>query len=298
MANRRCAYLTMEEPDGFEVDIEMAFPYLEKMGWQVEPVPWISSSVNWSEFDAVYIGSPWDYPEDAERFLGVLDAIVKCGTILVNDISLVHWTLSKTYLRDLEQRGADIVPSLWFETIDEATIDDAFDTFETEKIIIKPVVSTNATHTYLLTRHRAEEMSTELAIIFESRPFVIQSFVESVQTAGEFSLFFFDREFSHAVRKVPAEADFRVQEQFGAKIVDFDPNPRVLAAAGKIIQLVDPVPVYARVDLVLGAGGNPLLMELELIEPSMYLRKCPAAPVRFAEAFDRYVVQKTGGEMA
>ena len=286
----------MDKPDGFEVDIELAFPPLEEQGWRFDAVSWRSPSVRWQDFDAVYIGAAWDYPEDPQRFLGVLESIVESGTVLVNDISLVRWTLAKTYLRDLEQRGVEIVPSLWHESFDAKIIAGAFREFGSERIIIKPVVSTNATDTHLLTKERAEAMTKELRLTFENRSFVIQDFIASIQSEGEFSLFYFDGAYSHAVRKLPAEADFRVQEQFGAEIVDFEPDADVLAAGDRIIQLVDPTPVYARVDLVRGAGGMPLLMELELIEPSLYLRKSPQAPVRFADAFSRYFNNKSEGD--
>ena len=284
----------MAEPDGFEVDIEMAFPPLEAMGWQFDAVSW-RSSVEWREFDAVYIGAAWDYPQDPERFLQVLDTIVSAGTILVNDISLVRWTLAKTYLRDLEQRGVPIVPSLWFDTFDGGALEEAFDRFGDDRIIIKPVISTNALDTHLLTRVAATEMGAELAQTFANRPYVVQQFVRRIQETGEYSLFFFSGEYSHAVRKVPAESDFRVQEQFGSTIVDCNPEEDLLTAGKTVIKLVEPQPVYARIDIVRGNDGLPLLMELELIEPSMYLRSSPAAPAQFASAFERYYNEKTGG---
>ena len=284
----------MAEPDGFEVDIELAFPPLEKKGWQFEAVSW-RAAVPWQDYDAVYIGAAWDYPQDPARFLDVLERIVQSGPVLVNDISLVRWTLAKTYLRDLEQRGADVVPGLWYETIDDTTIDQAFDAYGGEQIIIKPVISTNALHTYLLTRESAAAMTDELRAIFMNRPFVIQEFQARVQSEGEFSLFFFAGHYSHAVRKLPASADFRVQEQYGANIVDCEPGQDILAAAEAIIRQVAPTPVHARVDLVLGNTGKPLLMELELIEPSLYLRKSPQAPERFAAAFEHYFQSASGG---
>lgn len=296
MANiKRCAYLTMEKPDGFEVDIELAFPPLAEKGWQFDAVSWRSAEARWRDYDAVYIGAAWDYPQDPEHFVEVLDSIDRSGALLVNDISLVRWTLAKTYLRDLELRGADIVPSLWHESFDTRFIDAAFDYFGSERIIIKPVVSTNAMHTYLLSRDDATVMSAKLQSAFGNRPFVIQEFIASVQGEGEFSLFFFAGDYSHAVRKVPAEADFRVQEMFGAEIIECDPGQDLLDAGWKIIGMVQPVPVYARIDLVRRDNGNPLLMELELIEPSLYLRQSPQAPKRFADAFDRNFRIKIGG---
>jgi len=152
----------MSEPDGFEVDIELAFPPLEAEGWRFGAVNWRSPSVRWRDFDAVYIGAAWDYPEEPQRFVDVLESIVQSGTVLVNDISLVRWTLAKTYLRDIEQRGANIVPSLWYESFDRQAVEDAFDKFGNERIIIKPVVSTNATDTHLLTKERVAAMAAEL----------------------------------------------------------------------------------------------------------------------------------------
>lgn len=285
----------MQQPDGFEVDIETAFPPLAALGWQFDAVRWQSTSIDWAEYDAVYIGAAWDYPDDADCFIAVLERIVQSGTILVNDLSLVRWTLAKTYLRELESRGVNIVPSLWYESFDMRVVNDAFGFFHTETIIIKPVISTNATHTYLLASAQAEALADELAVAFENRPFVIQKFMSSVQAAGEYSLFFFDGLFSHAVRKVPASADFRVQEQFGATIAAVAADADLLEEAEKVMGMVDPGPVYARVDLVRDDDGQPRLMELELIEPSMYLQLSPTAPTRFAEAFDRYYNEKNRG---
>ena len=292
--SRHCAYLTMAEPDGFEVDIELAFPPLEARGWQFEAVSW-RSSVQWSRYDAVYIGAAWDYPQDPGRFLSVLDSIVESGTLLINDISLVRWTIAKTYLRDLEQHGIRIVPSLWFDDFDADALDAAFDCLDGDSIIIKPVISTNALDTHLLTRDTASAMTDELSQTFADRPYVVQQYVSGIQEAGEYSLFFFAGEYNHTVRKMPAESDFRVQEQFGSTIVDCEPGAELLAAAKKVIEQVEPQPVYARVDMVCGDDGQPMLMELELIEPSMYLRKSPAAPAQFASAFERYYNEKTGG---
>ena len=284
----------MAEPDGFEVDIELAFPPLEARGWRFEAVSW-RSTVPWSRFDAVYIGAAWDYPQDPGRFLGVLDDIVESGTVLINDISLVRWTIAKTYLRDLERQGVRIVPSLWFDDFDVDALDASFDSLGGDRIIIKPVISTNALDTHLLTRDAANAMTVELAQTFANRPYVVQQFISDIQTEGEYSLFFFAGEYNHAVKKTPAESDFRVQEQYGSTIVDCDPDADLLAAANEVIKLVTPVPVYARVDMVRGNEGQPMLMELELIEPSMYLRKSPAAPAQFASAFERYYNEKTGG---
>lgn len=110
-----------------------------------------------------------------------------------------------------------------------------------------------------------------------------------MQAEGEFSLFFFSNEFSHAILKTPKENDFRVQEEYGARIVSTDPENALLETAANVLSLVEPMPVYARYDFICGPDGRFLLMELEVIEPSLYLCMDSESPTRFARAFDAYV---------
>jgi hypothetical protein len=285
----------MENSDGWSIDAELGFPPMETLGWQVDSVPWRSFEGNWDQFDAVYIGTPWDYPEDPEGFLRVLGTIDASTALLVNELALVNWSLAKTYLRDLEERGAAIVPSIWREQMSAETLDAAFDEYGTERIIVKPVVSTNATDTYLLTREGARELESVLVTTFENRPFVVQPFIESIQTEGEFSLFYFNRELSHATIKIPKRGDFRVQEEHGADVMSVQPEAALVETGDLVMRLVYPMPAYARVDFVRGPDGRFLVMELELIEPSLYLRMDSQAPQRFAEAFDQYVTNKLTG---
>jgi hypothetical protein len=122
------------------------------------------------------------------------------------------------------------------------------------------------------------------------RAVLAQPFVRAIPEGGEVSLFYFGGMFSHAVRKIPAPGDFRVQEEHGAEIATIIPTSEILQAGARAMDAVPEVPLYARVDLVPAndAEGH-WLMELELIEPALYLRMNPEAPRRFAEAFVRQV---------
>lgn len=289
MTGRRCAFLAMENSEGWSIDVELGIAPLEALGWQVELVPWRRSGIDWDRFDAVYIGTPWDYPEDADRFLSVLADIAASRAVLVNDLSLVRWNLPKTYLRELAERGADVVPGCWLDRYDPAAVERAAGELGAERIVLKPVVSSNARDTFLLTRAEARAAHERLRAAFGNRPLVVQPYMTAIESEGEFSLFYFGGELSHAIRKTPRAGDFRVQEEHGASIVRASPGPEAASAADFVMSLVRPVPAYARCDLVRGPDGRFLLMELELIEPSMYLRMDPAAPERFAAAFDCYV---------
>jgi len=124
---------------------------------------------------------------------------------------------------------------------------------------------------------------------FCGRPFFVQPFMDNVPDEGEYSLFFFNGEYSHAILKTPEQGDFRTQEEHGADIKSVVATSQQIHAAEKLLAFVDPSPLYARVDLVRDAAGNFLLMELELIEPSLYLRTDEQAAARFAAAFDQRV---------
>lgn len=289
MTLKRCAYLTMDDPGDFVTDYDLSFEPMLALGWQVDTVAWRDTSIEWDDYDAVYICTPWDYPQHAEHFIAVLEAIERSSAILVNELSLVRWTLAKTYLRDLEECGAAIVPSLWFDDIDTPQISDWFRALGTETLVIKPDIGANAKDTYVLEKPVPDEMLKHLLETFENRPFFVQPFVANIQTEGEYALFFFSGEYSHAILKTPKSGDFRVQEEYGADIVSVDPPQQLIDTAHAVLALIDPQPVYVRADFVRGDNDQFWLMELELIEPSMYLRMDKDAPARFANAFDRHV---------
>ena len=283
---KRCAYLVMEDPGDFVTDYHLSFDAMAGRGWQVDCVPWRNASHDWNQYQAAYICTPWDYPDDPQLFMAVLESIEASSAHLINPISLVRWSLAKTYLRDLENRGGAIVPSLWFEHFDAHQVAGWFDHFNANRIIVKPQVGTNSQHQVVLRHPVAAEQLAELQRQYRERPFFVQPFIDSVQGEGEYSLFFFGGEYSHAILKTPAQDDFRSQEEHGAEIRSIAATEEQVAAAEKLLSLVDPQPTYVRVDLVRDARDGYLLMELELIEPSLYLRTDPGAADRFASAFN------------
>lgn len=288
MTQRTFAFLTMEDTAAWSIDADLAFPPLAALGWDCRWLPWRTPGVDWDAYDAVYPAATWDYPEDPAAFLGVMEAIERSSAVLVNDIRLLRWNLPKTYLRDLASRGADVVPSRWYERFADCDLEADAARFGSERLVVKPVVSTNATDTFLLSLPLAAGDREGLAASFAERPFLVQPFVESVKSLGEYSLFFIGGAYSHAIQKVPKRGDFRVQEEHGAEIRPAAPDAELSAAADRVMRLVEPRPVYARCDFLRG-DGRYRLMELELIEPSLYLRMDDRAPSRFAAALDRHV---------
>jgi len=292
---RACAFLTMADESGFVTDYRPGIPPLEALGWTVECVPWRGPGRDWSRYDAVYIAAPWDYTEAPDAFLATLGAIEASGALLVNPLALVRWNLDKRYLQDLERRGVATVPSLWCERFGDATPDAWFGELGADRLVVKPRIGANAERTYVLDGPPAPMPAGTLARAFAQRPFIVQPFIAAIRTEGEYSLFYLGGKLSHAIRKLPKAGDFRVQEEHGADIRPATPDADLVAAGDVALAAVDPVPAYARADFVRGADGRFLLMELELIEPSLYLRMDPGAPGRFAAALDDYVRRHRAG---
>ena len=282
---KRIAYLTMADMADFVTDHDLSIVPMQALGWQVDEVPW-RSRADWNAFDAVYICTPWDYPESAEQFLDVLESIEASRALLINDLALVHWTLEKTYLRDIERLGSDIVPSTWYDGFESSSPDAFFSEHAVDRIVAKPTVGANAKDTFVLTHPIGELQLQQLRRTFAERPFLVQPFIESIQSDGELSLFFFNGDYSHAIRKTPKPGDFRVQEEHGAEIRAERPCDELLQVANALFAQIDPTPTYGRGDWVRDSDGGYLLMELELIEPSLYLRTDRGAAARFARALD------------
>lgn len=276
---RRCAFLTTDRLDGFVTYDRLLVEPLARRGWTVDEVPW-RAAADWDAYEVVVIRSPWDYQRDPDAFLAVLETIDRSKARLENPLDLVRWNLRKTYLRDLDARGLPIVPTRWLDRLAPADLPTLFDGLGDE-IVVKPVVGANADDTFRL---RSDSRPDEALATFAERPCMVQPFVRAVVDEGEFSLFHFGGAYSHAILKAPAAGDFRVQEEHGGRIRAVAPEPALRALADGAVDSLGLAPLYARTDFVrLGSGFA--LMEVELIEPSLYFSYDPASPERFAEAF-------------
>lgn len=290
---KRCAFLTTDNLAGFVSDDELAMEPLAALGWQVEMVSWRQTAVPWSSFDAVIIRTTWDYQNDPQTYLAVLEGIDRC-TQLENSLSLVRWNMHKSYLRDLEQRGVGIVPTIWGKNLPDGGIRALFAEHQFSEVVIKPVIGANADDTFRLKQTADKAAFAQVEAVFGSKAFMAQPFMPSIVKEGEFSLFFFGGEFSHAILKSPKSDDFRVQEEHGGQIQAIDAEALLVYRARRAVEVIEPTPLYARVDMVRTESNDFVLMELELIEPSLYLRMDSDAPVRFAGALDAWMKKKPG----
>lgn len=291
-SSRKIAFLSMRDLTGFYAYDHLCFPAIAERGWEGSEVAWDLPDVDWSSFAAVVIRSTWDYQRRYEEFREVLESIERSGTLLLNSPAIVRWNIDKRYLRELEQRGVRIVPTEWLSCFGSGSeLFLLFDRFRTAELVVKPTIGANADDTYRLLVESTANWS-EVEAVFQTKPLMVQPFLESIVTEGEYSLFYFDGVFSHAVRKRPAPGDFRVQEEHGGEITTFHPGEDLLKA-GQIAMNALPEPVlYGRVDLVRLADGNWGVIEIELIEPSLYFPYDPESIERFAVALDRRLRQQ------
>lgn len=272
----------MDDLSGYVADDDLAIGPLSELGHDVETLSWRQTGRKWSEFDLVVIRTPWDYQQDPEAFLETLDAI-EDETRLANPASIARWNFEKHYLLELHLDGIEIVPTIWDAAYTADNIAKWQEALMSDDLIIKPTVSATAEHTY-----RLNEFDPSLQTIFGERSFLVQPFIESIVSEGEYSLFFFNGEYSHTILKAPKQDDFRVQEEHGGIITAVKPEPAMLTTATAVLGRLSEKLLYSRVDLV-RYHGRFAVMELELIEPALYLRMDESAPRRFAQAIKYYL---------
>ncbi len=285
---KKVAFLSMDSLKNFYTYDKLLFEPLKTLGWIAEEISWRNEKVNWSDFEAVIVRSTWDYQNDLEKFKIVLEKINSVSH-LENDLELMRWNMNKNYLFDLEQKGVRIVETIWEKKFNSETALKYFEKLNTDEIIIKPNISANADNTFRLTKEKLYDNISELEKIFEAKEFMVQPFIQNIIDEGEYSLFFFNGGFSHSVLKKPKEKDFRVQEEHGGDIQPITAPVEIVLVAENIIKKLFTIPLYGRVDLVRTKNNEFALMELELIEPSLYLNKDEKSPFRFAKAFNERV---------
>jgi glutathione synthase/RimK-type ligase-like ATP-grasp enzyme len=293
---RRCAFLTLADPTGYVIDDHHAYAPLAALGWQVDAVPWDRPGVAWEGYDLVVIRSPWDYTRDPAGFLAVLAEIERRSARLENALPLVRWNLDKSYLRDLAARGVATVPTVWRERLAPGELAGLFEQVASAEMVVKPVIGANAEGAFRLDARAVREQAGTVEAHYADRALMAQPFVRAVLDEGEFSLFYFNGEYSHAILKTPRSGDFRVQEEHGGVITVALPDQALRRAGRTALAAVGEAPLYLRADFVRADSGDGYwLIELELVEPALYLRMDPEAPERFARAVDARVRARVDG---
>ncbi len=256
--------------------------YTRLFGEQTIFIDWTKAG-DLSGFDLVTPLLAWGYPRDCDKWFALLDRLEAENLPVCNPVNVLRWNSDKAYLTELNDAGIATVPTRMSKALVSADLDSARAVFECETLVIKPPVSGGADGTFRLGKEDALPTSAE------GRRTMIQPFLPSIAAEGEYSLFYFGGDFSHAIIKRPAAGDFRVQDQFGGyeKAVEAPKAAMNLAHAALAATTTitrNATLAYARVDMLRDGDGHFRLMELELIEPSLFLHFAPDHGAAFATA--------------
>ncbi len=231
-----------------------------------------------SGYDLILPLFAWGYQRDVAAWYALLDRLEADALPVVNPVPVLRWNSDKAYLSELAAKGIAVVPTIEVAALDDASLADARGQLGADEIVIKPAISGGADGTHRIAPGGAIPADAR------GQRRLVQPLMPGILTAGEFSLFFFAGQFSHAIVKRPAAGDFRVQEQFGGRETPWEASDAAQALAAAALAAAPAPPVYARVDMVGDAAGTLHIMELELIEPSLFLHHAPDQGAAFGHA--------------
>ena len=269
---------------------QLVMTELIKRGLSVKKVAWSDQSFDWKSTDYALFRTTWDY---AERFSEFADWLmdVSLRTKLINSYDLISWNLDKHYLADLKREGVNIAETYFIEPKDGRSLKEIYSERGWNEAVLKPAVSAAAKDTFRVNADSVGEHENTFRSLIDNEAMMLQPFQTSVVERGELSLMMIDGVYSHAVIKKAKSGDFRVQDDFGGTVEDYQPTNEEIELAVKAVNACETLPVYARVDMINDLEGNPAIMELEIIEPEMWFRRHTDAAELLAEAIVKKIRQ-------
>ncbi|MES2135554.1 MAG: hypothetical protein V4502_00660 [Pseudomonadota bacterium] len=267
-------------PEPFRWTYDPQAAALNAAGATVDPVAWTDAD-DLADYDLILPLVAWGYHLDYQNWLALLDRAEAGHWRMINPPALLRWNGDKAYLAELAERGVSTVPTLAVEACCDADVEEARRRFSSDWLVIKPPVSASATGTHRLGPN--DDLPGESL----RQPMIIQPLIQEISRTGEFSLMLFDGEFSHAVVKRPASGDFRVQPHLGGITLPSKAPPGAEQLARDALAAAPVKATYARVDIVPDDEGTLRIMELELIEPALFLDHAPDG----GEAFTRSILR-------
>ena len=270
----KIAYITYENTGKYESSVEnedeLLLQFLKENGLPLEEEKWSDKNVNWSAYEYAILKSPWDYFDRFAEFNDWLNHLENLGIKLLNPYSIIRWNSDKHYLSDISESGLKTVATQFCEQNSLPKLSDFFDYFDTNELVIKPTVSGGSKNTFRFTKEKAHEIEKMVHPFLKEEAFMVQPFIKEIASEGEWSFLFFNGVFSHALLKTAKSGDFRVQHYLGGGIHPRKADQEQIRIAQQYVTQFAKGCLYARVDGVY-VDGVFQLMELELIEPFLYL---------------------------
>ncbi|NUP04955.1 MAG: hypothetical protein HOW73_02725 [Polyangiaceae bacterium] len=255
---------------------------------EIAPLVWDEHPTDIDRFDAIVLRSCWDYHEKTPAFIEWLGELERHGVPLYNPPGIARWNLDKRYLDELADKGIRAPRTKWIDAGSTVSLGAVLERAGFSEAVVKPAIGMNGFDTWRVVPETAAENEERFAELVRSRTVMVQEFLPKILDEGELSLVFFGGRFSHAVRKRPSGGEFRIQEEYGGTRSTIVPSESLVREAERILGAVPsaegaPPLLYARVDGIVD-GSAIVVMELELIDPTLFLAYDDSAVHRFADA--------------
>lgn len=263
---------------------------IEAYGYQVHRVDWSDPSIDWSQGRIALFRTTWDYFDRFDEFKDWFKES-RSQIRFINPAELIEWNLDKHYLLDLEAMGIPIVPSYFVEIGSKTNLVQLCKSLQDkhgwQEFILKPCVSGGARHTYRFKESECSELEGIFHELIKNEPMMLQAFHPSIMTDGELSHMVIDGKYTHSIRKVGAEGEFRVQDDWGGRVEDYSASEEEKQFAENVMAQCPEEALYGRVDVMFDDAGHPMVSELELIEPELWFRNKPESAQRLGDAIHR-----------
>lgn len=282
----RIALVTWRGLPELSADDRLASAAIADLGLTADAVSWDDPAVTWTSYAAVILRSTWDYHHRLGEFHAWLDRLEALGAHLWNPPHILRWNTDKRYLGRLHHPRLSPPPTEILGRGSAVDLPALLERHGWDEAVMKPAVSADGFSTERTSLSQAASDQPILDTMLARGDVVMQRLVPEIRTSGEISMMFFAGAFSHAVSKRPKAGEFRVQERLGGAIVRTDPPAALIADARELLETHAPDCLYGRVDVVVTAAG-PVLMEVELLEPSLYFEHDPSSADAFARAVRR-----------
>ncbi|MEP7127861.1 MAG: hypothetical protein ABI729_03295 [Chitinophagales bacterium] len=263
------AFVTYSKLPDLTEDDQLLMRYLSQKNILISPVSWDDATINWQQFDTIILRSMWDYFERPTEFDQWLDKLDALDCRVLNPLSVVKWNQNKKYFDDFRRKGVLLPDYVICSRNDKRLLKKIMEDNGWKKAVVKPAISGGAYNTWITTSDTVATDEIRFAELLKTGEVIVQIFVEEIVTKGELSFIFFNKKFSHAICKKAKHGDFRVQTQFGGTAEAIQPDEAILIQASDLLNSIEEPLLYARVDGVVTDDGKFLLMELELIEPTL-----------------------------
>lgn len=279
---KKIGLITCKEFANLYYDDQYLLPLFAKADIELIPVVW-DVPTNLNQFDLLIFKSAWDYHQKTSTFEHWLQSLKTVKTPICNPISIIEQNYNKYYLKDLQEKGFPVIPTLFFDDVRQLVLSEILEEKGWEKAVIKPVISMSAYHTYSFDKTNHQHLQDNLVKYYGNTSVMVQKFTPEIMTEGEWSIIFFDKKYCISALKKPKMGDFRVQGELGGTITYPEPPAPIIEEAKSILNNYSADILYARMDGIIHKGHFQL-MEAELIDPELYFRSGEKVQKAFLEA--------------